>query len=194
MTQGEPAERDAPSKRKQEPRDVDPQETQEWIDALESTLAHAGVERAHFLLQQLVDRALVRVPTCPLTPPPRTSTASRPRAKPLRPATRPLSAASARSSAGMPWPWWCIPTGKARSWAATSPASPLPPPCTTWASTISSAPPLSSTARPGLHPGTLSARNLRARFSRRPPEREPTSTTSARRSGARASRPIRIPG
>ena len=57
MTQGEPAERDAPANAKQEPRDVDPQETQEWIDALESTLAHAGVERAHFLLQQLVDRA-----------------------------------------------------------------------------------------------------------------------------------------
>ena len=57
MTQGEPADREAHDNAKQETRDTDPQETQEWIDALESTLAHAGVERAHFLLQQLVDRA-----------------------------------------------------------------------------------------------------------------------------------------
>jgi pyruvate dehydrogenase E1 component len=37
--------------------DVDPSETQEWIDALESILARDGVERAHFLLEQLVERA-----------------------------------------------------------------------------------------------------------------------------------------
>jgi pyruvate dehydrogenase E1 component len=57
MTQGEPADRDAHENVQQDATDVDPLETQEWIDALESTLAHAGVERAHFLLQQLVDRA-----------------------------------------------------------------------------------------------------------------------------------------
>jgi pyruvate dehydrogenase E1 component len=37
--------------------DMDPAETQEWIDALESTLAHEGIERAHFLLEQLVEHA-----------------------------------------------------------------------------------------------------------------------------------------
>jgi len=37
--------------------DIDPQETQEWLDALESVLVHEGTERAHYLLGKLVERA-----------------------------------------------------------------------------------------------------------------------------------------
>ncbi len=37
--------------------DTDPQETQEWLDALESVLEREGVERAHFLLERLIDKA-----------------------------------------------------------------------------------------------------------------------------------------
>ena len=37
--------------------DNDPQETQEWLDALESVLKNEGAERAHFLLGQLIDKA-----------------------------------------------------------------------------------------------------------------------------------------
>jgi len=37
--------------------DIDPQETQEWLDALEAVLENEGVERAHFLLERLVDKA-----------------------------------------------------------------------------------------------------------------------------------------
>jgi pyruvate dehydrogenase E1 component len=37
--------------------DIDPQETQEWLDALESVLEKEGVERAHFLIETLVDKA-----------------------------------------------------------------------------------------------------------------------------------------
>ncbi|QIK37946.1 pyruvate dehydrogenase (acetyl-transferring), homodimeric type [Caldichromatium japonicum] len=37
--------------------DLDPQETQEWIDALESVLEHEGIERAHYLLERLIDKA-----------------------------------------------------------------------------------------------------------------------------------------
>ena len=37
--------------------DNDPQETQEWLDALESVLKHEGPVRAHFLLGQLIDKA-----------------------------------------------------------------------------------------------------------------------------------------
>jgi pyruvate dehydrogenase E1 component len=37
--------------------DVDPQETREWLDALESVLEHEGPERAHFLLEKLVEKA-----------------------------------------------------------------------------------------------------------------------------------------
>lgn len=37
--------------------DLDPEETQEWLDALESVLENEGPERAHFLLEKLVDKA-----------------------------------------------------------------------------------------------------------------------------------------
>ncbi|NJO15883.1 MAG: pyruvate dehydrogenase (acetyl-transferring), homodimeric type [Thioploca sp.] len=37
--------------------DVDPQETQEWLEALESILAKEGPERAHFILESLIDKA-----------------------------------------------------------------------------------------------------------------------------------------
>jgi pyruvate dehydrogenase E1 component len=37
--------------------DIDPQETQEWLDALEAVLEQEGVERAHFLLERLIDKA-----------------------------------------------------------------------------------------------------------------------------------------
>ncbi len=37
--------------------DVDPQETQEWLEALDAVLKVEGVERAHFLLEQLIERA-----------------------------------------------------------------------------------------------------------------------------------------
>jgi len=37
--------------------DIDPQETQEWLDALEGVLENEGVERAHYLIERLVDKA-----------------------------------------------------------------------------------------------------------------------------------------
>ncbi|TDJ28980.1 MAG: pyruvate dehydrogenase (acetyl-transferring), homodimeric type [Gammaproteobacteria bacterium] len=37
--------------------DLDPQETQEWIESLESVLEREGPERAHFLLETLIDKA-----------------------------------------------------------------------------------------------------------------------------------------
>ncbi|HQT25489.1 MAG TPA: pyruvate dehydrogenase (acetyl-transferring), homodimeric type, partial [Burkholderiales bacterium] len=37
--------------------DQDPQETQEWLDALEGVLRQEGPERAHFLLEQMTERA-----------------------------------------------------------------------------------------------------------------------------------------
>ena len=37
--------------------DIDPQETQEWLEALDSVLENEGPERAHFLLEKLVDKA-----------------------------------------------------------------------------------------------------------------------------------------
>ena len=39
------------------PQDIDPLETREWVDALEAILAVEGPERAHFLLEHLIDKA-----------------------------------------------------------------------------------------------------------------------------------------
>lgn len=38
-------------------QDVDPIETQEWLDALDAVMAEEGVERAHYLLEKLVAKA-----------------------------------------------------------------------------------------------------------------------------------------
>lgn len=38
-------------------QDADPQETREWLDSLESVLDAEGPERAHYLLEQLIDKA-----------------------------------------------------------------------------------------------------------------------------------------
>jgi pyruvate dehydrogenase E1 component len=37
--------------------DIDPQETREWLDALEGVLEREGGGRAHFLIERLIDRA-----------------------------------------------------------------------------------------------------------------------------------------
>ena len=37
--------------------DLDPQETYEWIESLESVLEREGPDRAHFLLEKLIDKA-----------------------------------------------------------------------------------------------------------------------------------------
>jgi pyruvate dehydrogenase E1 component len=37
--------------------DTDPEETREWLDALEAVIGAEGVERAHFLIENLVDQA-----------------------------------------------------------------------------------------------------------------------------------------
>ncbi|TVQ93754.1 MAG: pyruvate dehydrogenase (acetyl-transferring), homodimeric type [Chromatiaceae bacterium] len=37
--------------------DIDPLETQEWLDSLDAVLENEGVERAHYLLERLIDKA-----------------------------------------------------------------------------------------------------------------------------------------
>ncbi|KAF4513742.1 UNVERIFIED_CONTAM: hypothetical protein B566_EDAN011661 [Ephemera danica] len=39
------------------PADLDPQETREWMDALEGVIAHEGAERAHYLIEKLIGQA-----------------------------------------------------------------------------------------------------------------------------------------
>src|SRR5262245_50987922 len=40
-----------------ETSDLDPDETREWLDALESVLEQEGPARAHFLIEALIDKA-----------------------------------------------------------------------------------------------------------------------------------------
>jgi pyruvate dehydrogenase E1 component len=37
--------------------DLDPQETREWLDAIDGVLEHEGPDRAHFLIEQVIDKA-----------------------------------------------------------------------------------------------------------------------------------------
>ncbi|MBL6969678.1 MAG: pyruvate dehydrogenase (acetyl-transferring), homodimeric type, partial [Gammaproteobacteria bacterium] len=37
--------------------DKDPQETQEWLEALESVIEFEGSDRAHYLIEKMIDRA-----------------------------------------------------------------------------------------------------------------------------------------
>ena len=47
--------------------DIDPEETNEWIDSLNSVVKRDGAERAHFLLSQLIDQAYVAGSNLPFT-------------------------------------------------------------------------------------------------------------------------------
>ena len=38
-------------------QETDPLETQEWLDALASVIENEGTERAHFLLEAMIDQA-----------------------------------------------------------------------------------------------------------------------------------------
>ena len=51
--------------------DIDPIETNEWLDAMHAVIRHSGKERAAFLIKQLADRAIasnVEMPAAITTP------------------------------------------------------------------------------------------------------------------------------
>ena len=120
--------------------DTDPEETREWLDALEAVVRVAGHDRALLLLRLLEEQAqqlgiVANVPpysayrnTIPLEqegPYPGRSRSSR--------------SGSRRSSAGMRWRWSCAPTRRMASSAATSRATRPPRRSSRSASIISSA-------------------------------------------------------
>ena len=37
--------------------DADPQETKEWVDAIHSVIRAEGLDRAHFLIERIAERA-----------------------------------------------------------------------------------------------------------------------------------------
>ena len=102
-------------------------------------------------------------------------------------ATRPICA-------GTRWPWWCRPTGRIPSTAATSRPTPRRRPCTKSVSITSGAPRARPSRRHGVHAGALGAGHLRARLSRGPPRREPPAALSPGGRAAGDCPPIRIRG
>jgi pyruvate dehydrogenase E1 component len=46
-----------PSQNLKSVNDIDPEETREWLEALEAVIETEGIERAHFLIESLVDQA-----------------------------------------------------------------------------------------------------------------------------------------
>jgi pyruvate dehydrogenase E1 component len=44
--------------------DIDPIETQEWLESIESVMRAQGPERAHFLLEALIDLGETRRISC----------------------------------------------------------------------------------------------------------------------------------
>lgn len=85
--------------------DVDAVETQEWLEALEAVLDREGPERAHFLLEKLIDLARRSGSNIPFSPHTAYVNTIPPGLEPPTLATWPLKNASARMCAGMPWPW-----------------------------------------------------------------------------------------
>src|SRR5213078_4393009 len=58
--------------------DVDPEETQEWLDSLTAVVEAQGKTRARFLMSKLLERAASCRSVTPPPSAPRTSTRSRP--------------------------------------------------------------------------------------------------------------------
>ncbi len=103
--------------------DLDPTETREWMESLKAVLDRDGPERAHYLLERMVEmtrRAGAMLPFQPTTEYVNTIPAA-PRSRRCR-ATPRWNGASARSSAGTRWRWWCAPTASPANSAATSPS------------------------------------------------------------------------
>lgn len=50
-------------------QDLDPVETQEWLDALESVLDREGEDRAHYLMTRMGELASRSAPNCPTRSP-----------------------------------------------------------------------------------------------------------------------------
>ena len=151
--------------------DSDPDETREWLESIDSVLRVHGAERAHFLLERLIDHTRRSGAYLPFTPNTAyVNTISDGAAAGVSRATAPSSGASRPTSAGTRWRWWCRPTGRARELrrphrdlrlrrhALRSRLQPF----------LARAAATRIRRRPGLHPGPLVAGHLCARLPRGP--------------------------
>jgi pyruvate dehydrogenase E1 component len=84
------------------------------MDALSAVIESEGPERAHFLLEQLLEHARQTASTCRFRPTPVTSTPLNPTRRSVAPVTSRSKGACVPTCAGTPWPWWSRPTGTIR--------------------------------------------------------------------------------
>ena len=97
-------------------QDIDPQETREWLEALDAVVEHDGPDRAQHLLERVVGHAQLTG----AAPAPAGDHAlhqhdpAATRAASTR-STASSNGASARSSAGTRWRWWCAQQGILRA-------------------------------------------------------------------------------
>ena len=173
--------------------DIDPEETREWLDSLEAVIDAEGVDRAHFLLEQLITTARLRGTYLPYnanTPYLNTIPADR---QPHYPGDREIERRISSISAGTRSRWWCAPTSTPPSAAAISRASSPPRPSTTSASAISGARRPKATAatfyiQGHSSPGIYARAFVEGRLT------EQQCSISGAKLTATASPPIRIPG
>ena len=116
--------------------DADPQETREWLDALDGVIKAEGPDRAHFLLEPLIDQARRAGANLPFS-----ATTAYINTIPVEqqvklPGDAAIEERIRSTSAGTRWRWCCRRTSTPTS-AATSPASPRRRRSTTSASTTS---------------------------------------------------------
>ena len=83
--------------------DPDSLETQEWLDALEAVVEREGPERAHFLLEKLIDQARRSGANIPFSPNTAYINTIPPHLEGARRATRRSRSASAPTAAGTRW-------------------------------------------------------------------------------------------
>ena len=90
-------------------QDIDKEETREWQDAILAVIAEEGPERAHFLLENLIDQARRNGAHLPYSANTAYVNSIPPMAqKPMR-ATPNTNTKSVLMCAGTPWRWWCAP-------------------------------------------------------------------------------------
>ncbi len=120
--------------------DIDPQETEEWLDSLDAVIDVGGRARARYLLARLMERAREQGVGVPAMV---THRLHQHRSRPSRSrgsrATRSSSGASAPTSGGTRWRWSTARTTASTASVATSRRSRRRPRSTTSASTTSSA-------------------------------------------------------
>ncbi len=174
--------------------DNDPLETREWLDALDGVLADDGPDRAHFLIEQLIDKArrsgaylpfsanTAYINTIPVEKQPRLpgdfNIEQKIRHYVRWNAMAMVVRANKDTNVG----------GHIASFASAAMLYDI------GFNHFWRAPTARARRRPRVRPGPLGARRLRARVHARPPHAPSRWTTSARRSTARASRRIRTRG